>query len=521
MRISTNKSLTRIREVLAVPATGAYYYDDLTALQAKPLSPAERYTADPLTPGFRRVREVAEALSVGLVLEETSAAGSGRTRPESSSAQTGRVQAGHIAWGDCVAVEFSGKAGRHPLFRAEEGLTTIQETVVPALRGRVLASFRELAAEVETLVESVEITQPSPKPEREAEEEPDNRMSRRELLSRPARLLRPSDAGAQPVSVERPLHTAIRYGVSQALLGAVALARGVTMVEVVCEEYGLPLPTQPIPIHAQCGADRYAGADKMIARRVASLPHTLVDNFPEHLGSEGEVLVGYARWLRERIPQLAGDNYRPTIHLDVHGALGQIYENNLGKILGYLVRLEKAAAPYPLRVESPVIMDSRAAQIDAMKTLREYIRFREMKVRLVADEWANTLDDIQAFVTAGAADVIQIKMPDLGSVHKTIEAVLACKAGGIGAFLGGSCAETDLSARVAVHIALATQPDILMARPGMGVDEGVALVRNEMARTLAWIKVRGQESGIGESGHGGSGIRESGNRDTGNQDSRD
>jgi methylaspartate ammonia-lyase len=143
--------------------------------------------------------------------------------------------------------------------------------------------------------------------------------------------------------------------------------------------------------------------------------------------------------------------------------------------------------PYPLRVECPVIMESREAQIRAMKTLRDYVRFRKMSVQLVVDEWANTLDDILAFVEAQAADMIQIKMPDLGSVHNSVEAVLACKSGDVGAFLGGSCAETDLSARVAVHMALATRPDLIMAKPGMGVDEGIMLVQNEMARTLAWI----------------------------------
>jgi methylaspartate ammonia-lyase len=37
-------------------------------------------------------------------------------------------------------------------------------------------------------------------------------------------------------------------------------------------------------------------------------------------------------------------------------------------------------------------------------------------------------------------------MPDLGGIHNSVEAVLACQASGVGAFLGGSCAETDLSA---------------------------------------------------------------------------
>ncbi len=428
-----------------------------------------------MTPGFRRVREVAEALSVGLVLDGKK-----------------------IAWGDCVAVEFSGKAGRHPLFRAEEGLVTVQQAVAPLLRGRKLTHFRDLATEVDALVEAVEISRPLTKPRDEGEEAARSSaqgLSRRDLLTAPGRLLRAareeeSSAGTEQVVVERPLHTAVRYGVSQALLAAVAKAQGVTMAEVVAEEFDLPLPTRPVPLHAQCGADRYAGADKMILRRVASLPHSLVDNIPEQLGDDGQILVQYARWLRGRIPQLAGDDYHPTIHLDVHGALGQIYENDLGKILGCLHRLEQAVAPYPLRVESPVIMDSRQAQIEMLAQLRDYVRWRKMGLQLVADEWANTLDDIQAFIQAQAVDMIQIKMPDLGSVHNSIEAVLACKAGGLGAFLGGSCAETDLSARVAVHVALATQPDMLMAKPGMGVDEGITLVHNEMARTLAWIRSR-------------------------------
>ncbi len=458
--------MTQITRILAVPAVGAYYYDDLAALQSDAMPLSERYAAAPLTPGFRRVREVAEAVSVGLVLDD-----------------------GRVAWGDCVAVEFSGKAGRDPVFRTNEGLSTIRRAVAPLLQGREVTSFRQLAEEVDGLVESAEVIRPLPQ---------STGMTRRELLTTPARLWRDAQGEEKKVipteriTVERRLHTAVRYGVSQALLKAVALARDVTMAEVIAEEWDLPLPDSPVPIHAQCGADRYAGADKMIARRVASLPHTLVDNIPEQLGEDAVVLTRYARWLKARIQELGGQDYRPTIHLDVHGALGRIFDNELGHVLGRLYALELAVQPYPLRVECPVLMESREAQIETMKTLREYVRLRKMKVQLVADEWANTLDDIRVFVDAQAADMIQIKMPDLGSVHNSVEAVLTCKAGGVGAFLGGSCAETDLSARVSVHVALATRPDIIMAKPGMGVDEGIALVQNEMARTLAWIRARGK-----------------------------
>jgi methylaspartate ammonia-lyase len=466
--------MTSITRILAVPAVGAYYYEDLAALQANSIPLADRYTAAPVTPGFRHVREVAEAVSVGLVLDDPSTGSGCGTR---------------VAWGDCVAVAYSGAAGRDPVFRAEDGLATIRRAVAPMLEGRELTGFREMAAKVDGLLESVEVIRPLP---------PSKGMTRRELLAAPARLWRAAQgeeqeedlAPTERVTVERRLHTAVRYGVSQALLRAVALAQGVTMAEVIADEWGLPRPDAPVPIHAQCGADRYAGADKMIARRVASLPHALVDDIPAQLGEDGAELTRYARWLKDRIRQLGGPDYRPTIHLDVHGALGQIFQNDLGRVLGQLYALELAVRPYPLRVESPIVMDGRKAQIEAMKTLREYVRFRKMDVQLVADEWANTLEDVQAFVDAQAADVIQVKMPDLGSVHNAVKAVLACQAGGVGALLGGSCAETNLSARVAVHVALATRPDIIMARPGMGVDEAVSLLQNETARTLARIHAR-------------------------------
>lgn len=454
-------AMTIIKRVLAVPAVGAGYYEDLAALQADPLPLPERFTAAPQTPGFRAVREVAEAVSVGLELDT-----------------------GQVAWGDCVAVSYSGKAGRQPVFRCDEGLATIREVVMPTLQGRDLTSFRELAAEIDTLTK----TQQEPHPQQESQSEVQDH-SRRALFTAPARALRGERHPRPQAAAHDPrLHTAIRYGVSQALLQAVALARGMTMTEVIAGEWDLPPSNAPIPIHAQSGHERYYNAEKMIARRIASLPHALVDDLAQQVGRDGSELTRYIRWLAGRIGELGDEDYQPTIHLDIYGALGHIFDGQPGRMLGQLYAWESAAQPYPLRIECPVLMDSREAQIEVMKTLREYVRLRKMKVRLVADEWANTLDDIRAFVDTGAADMIQIKMPDLGSVHNAVEAVLACKAAGVGAFLGGSYAETDLAARVSVHVALATGADLLMAKPGMGVDDAISLVQNEMARTLAVMK---------------------------------
>jgi len=95
---------------------------------------------------------------------------------------------------------------------------------------------------------------------------------------------------------------------------------------------------------------------------------------------------------------------------------------------------------------------------------------------------------VAAFIKQSACDMIQIKMPDLGSVANSIAAVAECRRAGIAAYLGGSCAETELSARVAVHVAIATQADVQLAKPGMGVDEGLMIVANEQTRLLAELR---------------------------------
>ncbi len=480
--------MTKIIKVLAVPATGAYYTTDLKTLQDNPMPVAQQYTARSDTSGFRYVREVAEAVSVGLIIGDGTA--------ESSP--------GDVVWGDCVGVAYAGISGRDPVLRMADARGTIRRKVEPVLTGREITTFRELAAEIDAITKEVRV--PAPPQEAESPEEKehandDQKLSRRDLLTAPFRMLRPEGAeeklarkqqpGSQKVmTIERPLHTAVRYGVSQALLKAVARSRNLTMAEVIADEWDLPQPGRSVPIHAQSGADRRTNADKMIVRRISSLPHALVEDIPTQVGESGEALVSYVRWLKDRIEELGGSNYRPAIHIDVHGALGRVYENNLGRILGYLYRLESSTQPYTLRIESPLIMETRAAQIEALRTLREYVQFRNMAVQIVADEWADTLEDIHAFIDAEAADMIQIKMPDLGGLHDTVEAVLACKEAGIGAFLGGSCAETDLAARTAAHVALATRPAMLMAKPGMGVDEAVSIVQNEMTRTLVVIKAR-------------------------------
>ena len=351
------------------------------------------------------------------------------------------LEDGQIAYGDCAAVQYSGAGGRDPLFLAKDFIPLIDKYIKPQLVGKEADNFRQLAADMEAIT----------------------------------------------IDGKR-LHTAIRYGVSQALLDAVAKATGRLMCEVVADEYGCTVADKPVPIFTQSGDDRYDNSDKMIIKGAQVLPHALINNVHDKLGEHGEKLAEYVTWLRNRILEHRHDPaYAPVLHIDCYGTIGQVFGNNNYKDMAdYIEELGKLAKPFHLRIEGPMDCDcDRETQIEALAGLTAELDKRGCDVELVADEWCNTLEDIKLFADAKAGHMVQIKTPDLGGVNNTIEAVLYCKQKGIGAYQGGTCNETDRSAQVCVNCAMATQPDQILAKPGMGVDEGYMIVYNEMQRILA------------------------------------
>jgi methylaspartate ammonia-lyase len=175
------------------------------------------------------------------------------------------------------------------------------------------------------------------------------------------------------------------------------------------------------------------------------------------------------------------------LHFDLYGMAGLEFDGDIDGMAGYIAGLAEDLKPFALQIETPFDFRSRDAQIEGFVALRRALELRGSAVRLVADEWCDTLADVREYARHRGAHMLQIKMPDMGSIADSAEAVLHCRASGLAAYLGGSCAETDLSARYSVHVGLATQPEMLLAKPGMGVDEALSIVGNEQARVLAQI----------------------------------
>lgn len=353
------------------------------------------------------------------------------------------LEDGQIAYGDCAAVQYSGAGGRDPLFLAENFIPVIEEHVKPHLVGREADSFKDISREVEE------------------------------------------------IQIEgKRLHTAIRYGVTQAVLDAVAKASKRLMCEVVADEYNLTVSEEEIPIFTQSGDNRYDNSDKMIVKGAQVLPHALINNIDAKLGRDGEILLEYVQWLSNRIKEVRTDeNYNPVLHIDVYGTIGAVYGvDNYKAMADYLEKLAAAAAPFKLRIEGPMDAEERERQMICLRELTAEVDRRGINIELVADEWCNTLEDIKYFADNKSGHMVQIKTPDLGGINNIVEAVLYCKEKGIGAYQGGTCNETDRSAVVCVNLAMATKPDQILAKPGMGVDEGYMIVYNEMQRILALRK---------------------------------
>ncbi|SIT56100.1 Methylaspartate ammonia-lyase [Mesorhizobium prunaredense] len=346
-----------------------------------------------------------------------------------------------VVWGDMMNVQYSGAGGRDPLFDTKQITDLTSRVVVPQL----------LDVDASRYLESC------------------------------AKIFEPCEHKRLPLAVE--------YGVSQALLRAAAHLHRTTMAEIICSEFDLPLPRHKVPIYCQSGDAREVNVDKMILRGVDVLPHGLI-NSRQKFGVGGQTFMEFVKWVANRSHQIGRPEYRPVLHFDVYGWIGQEIGLEPQHIADFICKVADTVPDFTVNIESPADFGSTQAQIENYAKIVSILNNRGSCARIVVDERCNTLEDIRRFAEARATHVVQIKMPDVGSIADTARAVIICKANKVGAYVGGSCTETDLSAQASVHVSVATQADMMLAKPGMGVDEAFSIVGNEQNRLLAMLSRR-------------------------------
>ncbi len=406
----------KIKQVILTESFTGFYFDDQVAIKKGATQDGFFYLGEPKTPGFSKIRQKGEAISVQIVLED-----------------------GTIGIGDCAAVQYSGTGGRDPLFIAKDFIPFMEKTLVPLLLLEDFDGFRRLA----------------------------EKYDRIEIKG-------------------KKLHTAIRYGLSQAFLSTAAAYFKLTMAEVIRKEYGIKgKKYAPVPIFSQSGDERYTNVDKMILKQADVLPHALINNVEKKLGKNGELLLTYVGWLRDRILKYRERlDYLPVFHIDVYGTIGIAFQYDYDRITQYLLELEAAAKPFAIRIEGPIDAGEREGTMVGLRELTRRMDQAGSKLEIVADEWCNTVEDVIYFADQKAGHMLQIKTPDLGGINNVVEAILYCNKKHIGSYCGGTCNETNLSAEATTNIAIACKADQCLAKPGMSVDDGYMIVRNCMNRVI-------------------------------------
>ena len=119
----------KIKNVICAPGKTGFFFDDQKAIKEGATNNGAFYEGDPKTPGFSSIRQAGESISIIFVLEN-----------------------GAMAHGDCAAVQYSGAAGRDPLFLAETFIPVINEEIAPLYVGKEITTFREMADRVDKAI---------------------------------------------------------------------------------------------------------------------------------------------------------------------------------------------------------------------------------------------------------------------------------------------------------------------------------------------------------------------------------
>lgn len=368
---------------------------------------------------------------------------------------------GQRFWATCVDVPAVSRSDETAVFDPHQAANHVQNLVQPLWQGQAVITFRPLAQRLLPLMEPFSYTRtipPKPQPTAGA-------VTRRSLITGFLAEEEAPEPRLETVTIERPLHPALQYGLTTALLRAVAAVNRESGAARVAREYGLALAETAVPLQITLDDETLQTAHTILATNVASLGYTTSKNkHKAALGANAERLQRHLRQVAAWLPTV-DSSFQPAIHLDLRDGFRDLFNNDEGKVLGALFGLEQAAKPYHLHVQNPVWHDSREAQRKSLEKLRGYLAFRQLKLKLVADAWVDSLADVKDFANPEVCHMVHVNLPRLGNLEAGITAVSHLKSQNQSIILSGE------DSPLTTNIALAATPTILSGSPQLHYNE--------------------------------------------------
>ena len=112
----------KVKKVICSKALTGFYMDDKQAIKAGAKSDGFVYKGEPVTPGFKSIRQPGVAVSVMFVLED-----------------------GKIVYGDCAVAQYAASGGREVPNTADALIEVIEKHVVPYFEGMDIKEFKSTA----------------------------------------------------------------------------------------------------------------------------------------------------------------------------------------------------------------------------------------------------------------------------------------------------------------------------------------------------------------------------------------
>lgn len=112
----------KVKKIICSKALTGFYMDDKEAIKAGAKADGFIYKGEPVTPGFKSIRQPGVAVSVMFVLED-----------------------GKIVYGDCAVAQYAASGGREVPNTADALIKTIEKHVVPYFEGMDIKEFKSTA----------------------------------------------------------------------------------------------------------------------------------------------------------------------------------------------------------------------------------------------------------------------------------------------------------------------------------------------------------------------------------------